>query len=485
MSTIESKAIKGVSWLAIFKFVSQIFSWAVTILIARILLPGDYGLMAMSTIITSYAEMFSELGLGAAIIQRRVVEKDELSSIFWFGMGVAFILATFCFVAAPVTAAIFKDPRVIPLTQAVSVLFLLSGLQIVPLNLLKKELNFKNVGFIEMVTTVLSCIGMLVIAKMGGGVWALLGGRIIRGVIRAILLYCYVDWWPRFYFQILEAKSYLRFGLIIAIGQSFFYLFSRSDVFFAGRVWSAQVLGLYTFAILLAEIPTEKIVSLINQVSFSAFAKLQDDEVRFKRFYLRIVKLTSTLVLPIFVGGFLVGDSIVRIVLDEKWLLMADLFRFLCLSQIFTSLNAVNNFVHNAKGRPHLGIYINAILLLSMSVAYYFTVPRGLNAILIPWLTVYVVICCGWIFFTARVIGVRAVEYIRNIYASIIATSIMILSVLFVKYLLSGVLASDQKELFQLLICVLLGGMTYIGTIFRLDQEVVLIVMKIIRREKL
>ena len=167
--SIEGKLTRGVSWLALFKTLSQSFSWIVTIVVARLLVPEDYGLMAMATIITGYAEIFSELGLGAAIIQRPDLKKKDMSSIFWFAMGVSLFFVLFCFLAAPVTARIFHEPRILPLTQAVSVVFLISGLRIVPLNLLKKDLNFKTVGFIEMIGSVVSCCSMLVMAYFGQG----------------------------------------------------------------------------------------------------------------------------------------------------------------------------------------------------------------------------------------------------------------------------------------------------------------------------
>ncbi len=146
--SIEKKVVGSISWLAIFKFGSQAFSWMVTIIVARLLVPDDYGLLALATIITGYAEIFSELGLGAAIIQSPKLKDEDLSSIFWFGMLVSLLFAAFCFVAAPLTASLFNEPRVIVLTQAVSIIFILSGLQIVPLNLLKKEMDFKQVGLI-------------------------------------------------------------------------------------------------------------------------------------------------------------------------------------------------------------------------------------------------------------------------------------------------------------------------------------------------
>ena len=149
--------VKEGSWLGMFKLFSQIFSWVITFQVANILVPADSGLMEIVTILTVYGEKFSKLGFGAAILQRTAHTKEELSSVFWFSFGVSVLFAIGCFFASYLTAFIFKEPRVIPFTQLVSVIFIINGLQIIPNNLLQKEQSFKKVGVIEFVSIVISC----------------------------------------------------------------------------------------------------------------------------------------------------------------------------------------------------------------------------------------------------------------------------------------------------------------------------------------
>ncbi len=186
--SVRKKAFKGASWLALFKFFKQMFSWIITILVARILVPGDYGLMEMATVLTGYAAMFSELGLGAAIIQKPTLNQNELSSIFWFAFGISILLGISCFGLAYPTALIFNEPRVISIAQLASVSFILNGLQIVPLNLLKKEIEFKKLGMIELISTIVSCSSMYFMAIIGAGVWTLIGGRLISYLTSLILI---------------------------------------------------------------------------------------------------------------------------------------------------------------------------------------------------------------------------------------------------------------------------------------------------------
>jgi O-antigen/teichoic acid export membrane protein len=471
--SIAIQTFRGASWLAMFKLVSQSFSWVVTIMIARILAPDDYGLYAMAILITGYAEVFSTMGLGSAIVQKPNTNKDELSSVFWFSFAVGCLLALSCYPISYISAYTFKTSKIIPLTQSVSIIFLCSGMLIVPQALLSKQLEFKKLGRIELTCTIISTTLMLLIAYLGGGAWALIGGRIFRALIALMLTYSFLKWLPRFHFNFNEAKSYLKFGITVSIGYSLFYISDMSDKFFAGRAWNATMLGYYTFALQLAQVPTEKIVVLINQVSFAAFSRIQHDKEQFSKLYLDIIKVTATLVLPLFVGGYLVGEDFVKVLLNEKWFPMILLFKYLCLSQIITSLNAVNNHVQNARGRPHWGLYFNLTSVLLVPVSFYFAVQYGLQAILIPWFTTYLFICIIWITITLKSLDINIHSYFERLSKPIIGTLLMSIAVLILNKYLAIYFPGQHKNLLLLLLFVkiIMGGIVYVSYLWIFDKS--------------
>ena len=204
--SLQKLAFKGAMWLALFKLVSQLFSWTITVLVARILSPSDYGLMEMATIITGYAAFFVDLGLGAAIIQKKNINKHELSSVFWFIFAISIALSFACYFSAYYMALLFDEPRIQPLVQVISIIFPISGLLIVPTSLLNKNMEFKAIGIIGMIATITSCSGMYLIALNGGGVWTLVGGMFILSITRLIASYIKVKWSPLFYFNFSQAK---------------------------------------------------------------------------------------------------------------------------------------------------------------------------------------------------------------------------------------------------------------------------------------
>jgi O-antigen/teichoic acid export membrane protein len=488
--SFESKILKSVSWTAFFSFFSQVFSWIITILIARILVPGDYGLMSIATVITGYAEIFSELGLGNAVIQRLNVTRNELSSVFWFLMGFTMLLAAACYPISFLTASIMHEPRVIPLTQTIAIVFFFTGFQIIPSSLLRKEMKFKALAIIDMNCVILSCIGMLAIAKAGGGAWALIGGQLIRAVLRTFFLFQKVQfdgvkWRPMFHFNFKESKPYLSFGLIVALGRSLFYIQENADRFFAGRAWTANLLGYYTFALTLAQIPTFKITSLINTISYPAFSKLQHDSQAFNKLYLNITKATMMVVLPLFMGGFFLGDEIIRFFLDDKWLPMITLFKLLCLSQIIVSLGAVNSFVHTSQGRPKWTLVRNVICTIAMIVSFYFAVKHGLNAIALPWLTTNAVLNAGWIWVTNWKIGIKFSDYLSNLSMPFFATVIMSVGVFLAnKQVFFTFLPGKLPLLFTVIIATLIGMLLYGLFFWIFDRRFLLNIKKLLKKSE-
>lgn len=481
--SLAHKAVKGGSWLAFFTFFSQGFSWLVTFWVARLLMPADYGLMALATIFTGYAAWFSELGLGAAIIHRSKPSQEDLSSIFWFALTVGVTLALSCFPIAYFSALFFHEPRLVPLTQCIAFIFICNGLIIVPLNLLKKDLEFKTIGFVKLVAVFVSCSFMLLSAHLGAGVWALLGGQILLALCRLILITVIARWSPLFHFSFQEVRSYIGYGVKIAIGRTLFYITDHSDKFIIGKVMGAGNVGYYSFALQLAQLPTEKITVLINQISFPLFSKLKDSKEEFNTYYLKIVKIIATLVIPLFIGGFLVAEELVSVVLGEKWLAIVLLFKYLCLAQIMTSLSSINNYVHNALGNPGVSMYFNGVTAVVMTVSFYYAAQFDIYAMIFPWCISYVLLSGWWIIYTIKCIDISISTYISNIFMVIIGSLFMMIVILLYKYYAPFLPFYDHGLFPMLVYKVMIGVCVYSGMIYFFDRELVDDILSFLRKK--
>jgi teichuronic acid exporter len=478
---IKRHLIRTSSWFAIFKFLSQVLSWTATVFVARLLQPEDYGLMEMATIITGYAMRFGEMGLGAAIIQRPHLNEKELSSLFWFILLFSCLLGASCFGIAELSMRIFNEPRLVPLTRSVAAIFIFQGLLIIPLNLLKKKMEFAAVGKIEIASVIISALAMIIMAHARMGAWTLMGGWIVLAGAQTLFYYAHSKWFPAFHFSFREVREYLRFGFIVVVEGTLYYLNRTSDKFFAGRVWTSAMLGHYTFALQLALLPTEKITVLINQIAFPTFSTLQNRCEEFRVFYLSAVRMTAAVVVPLFVCGFLAGEDLIIIFFTEKWRAAIELFKYLCLAQIVISLNAVNSFVHIAMGRPERTLYYNLACACIIPVSFYYAVQYGLNAVLIPWFTSCLLTAVIWILITIRSIGVAVADYLKSIMHSVIGSIVM---ALVFETAAGAVSQADTWMILQAAVPVFLGGAAYSAYMAWAEREMLRSLIAMIRGQK-
>jgi O-antigen/teichoic acid export membrane protein len=419
-------AFRSGIWLAVFKFVAQAFSWVVTIQIARLLRPEDYGLMGMAGILAGYIQLFSEMGLGAAIIQKPDLNQKELSSIFWFTSALGVLFAFAGFLLAYPTSLLFREPRVIPITKVISALFVFGSLTIVPINLMKKEARFKEIGQIQFAAAVVSSLIALVLAYKGFGVWALAGAAISLNLFTMLLTVRACRWRPSLHFNFGETKTLLKFGLNVAVANTLYYLFDQSDILIVGKLFNARMLGYYSMATKLASVPSDKIVSIITQVSYPVFAKYQGDSDMSREVYLRITELTVLLTAPMFLGCALFADQLIPLLLGPRWLPTVYFFKVLCVAKMCASLMSLNSAINTAQGRPHWASWVNLASLATMAPAFVVCGRQGFHSLGVPWLSIYPVIYALWTAVTLRKIHVQIRNYLGIIAPTILSTVLIV-----------------------------------------------------------
>jgi O-antigen/teichoic acid export membrane protein len=416
-------------WFAVFKFATQLVSWSVTIVVARTLSPADYGLMSLASILTGYIEVFSELGLGAAIVQRESISQQEYSSNFWFSLLVGLAFAFVAFWLAYPTAWIFDEPRVLPLTQFISVFFVIGSLTTIPFNILMRELRFKVIGMIQLCSVAVSSLAMLWMAFAGFGPWTLIGGTFVLRTMSAVLLLAAAKWRPDFHFRWDEVRRFLKFGLNVAGARSLFFVFQKSDVFVVGKVLGTEAVGFYALAMQLASMPTDKIAAIINQVSFPVFSRFQNDLPGIQNIYLKTSKYLSILVSPLFLAGAIWGDEIIRAVLGDTWAPVIFLFRVFCIAHLIVAITSINSPVHTSMGRSHWVLYFYLAAVAVMPGSLYIAAHYGLAAVAVPWLTVFPALTIAWTLVTLRKLRISPTSYLRSAGVHVLASMVIVASV--------------------------------------------------------
>lgn len=438
MSVLEqsplSHAMKGASWLGMFKFFSQIISWSGTILITRLLTSEDYGLMEMATVLTGYITLFVEFGVGTALVNRKSISVSEESSAFWCMTIWGLLLSSVCLVVAPLTAEFYHEPRIQPIASAVGIIFILGSLSIVPRARLQRDLRFRDLGIIEVVVTFFSIGISIVLAYMGAGVWTLLGASISREFFSLILYFVFARFKPTLVFVLEETLPLLRFGLPVVLSGSLYYIYTKADRFFGGGSLGAENLGYYAIALQLAAMPVEKIVTLIQGVLYPSLTKVRDNLEEFRIVYLCFISLIALVTFPIYVSGYYLADHFVILVLGEKWAPAIPSFKLLLIGQLFVALTAPNNLIHLARGKPGRNALFNLILAPAMVLSFWYSASFSeLDLLGWPWILVYPQFALSYVALTNMEVKIPMKRYALSLKHPIFATTSVAILLYFCK----------------------------------------------------
>jgi O-antigen/teichoic acid export membrane protein len=471
--SFAQKAFQASVWLAAFQFVTQLWSWSVTILIARLLLPEDYGLVAMATLLTSYVEIVSELGIGSAIVQRSSVTNEDLNGVFWLGIGTGIGFAGLGVLLAFVTAWVFDDQRIVPLTQFASLQFVLGGLLVVPHSLLMREVRFKEIGIIHLCAVGLGSVTSLGLAWWGWGVWALLGGYLMQRVVLVVLSYYVSGWRPGGKCNWANVRPFLDFGLKVTGSGTAYYVFQRADQFVVGRLFTAQVLGYYSMALQLASLPPEKVVVLIRKIAYPVFAHYQDDPLKCRLMFLHATQYMMLMVAPLLVGGAIFGEELILVSLGNQWEPVIPLFRVLCVAQLFMALATLTGMVQTALGVPQRVLAFNSILAVLMPLSVLIAAQAGFEFVVVPWVTIFPIVCMVWIRSVLNTLGIDPLSYLKQFVAPLLACLVMIVGVLSSQAVFGAVFPSFRELPLRVAQEIALGGLLYIGYLILFDRSIV------------
>jgi|SRR5882762_4269024 len=427
--SLRRRLVEGVFWLTAVKVFSQVISWIITIYVIRILSPDDYGLMAMAGVYFSFILLFNEVGLGAAIVQKKDLNQEDRSNIAWAVLSLNLVLYALSFVAAPLVAAFYNEPRVTEVIRAISIIFVVRGFGMVPSSMMAREMIFSRPSLAELIANISAALATLWLAMEGFGVWSLVYGMILSEIVRNILYFLFYPWKPEFSFSFSKVKDLIHFGSKVAVARLVWYLYANMDLLIAGKILGKTQLGYYAIAVQFAFMPLDKMGSTISQVSFPAFSKVQDDPALLRRYFLKMVNLIAFASFPACWGIFLVAESVVPLLLSAKWLPAILPMQILSVVTAFRAIHLVNSPLEMAVGRPEITIRNFAIIVSVMAVSLLIGSSYGLDGLAYSWL-VCPVVSLFTTSITLKLIGLSLAAYLKVLRHPFFGTGFMVLAVL-------------------------------------------------------
>ncbi len=329
MDGLKTKVIRGsiakLCGQAITLFIRLVF----LAVMARLLDPHDFGLVAMVTVVTGVFELFSTAGLSAATVQQASISAEQVSTLFWINVIVGAVLSSLCLATGPFLAAFYEEPRLLWITAALASGFIISSAGVQHLALLQRDLRYVSLAAIETIAQ-MAAVGIgISMAVAGLGFWALVGATLAVRFTTTACVWATVRWKPFKPKSSDEIGRLLRFGGTITINNFVIYLGYNLDKVLLGRFWGADALGLYGRAFQLIDIPTSSLNSALGGVAFAALSRLQTDANRFRMYFLKGYSLINALTMPLTIFCLLFADDIIFFVLGPKWDDAVLLFRLL------------------------------------------------------------------------------------------------------------------------------------------------------------
>ena len=348
---LKGRSVRGgaVTMIAqVGKFVLQMGS---TVVLARLLLPEDYGLIGMVTVIINFAGLFKDLGLSTATIQKAEINHKQVSTLFWINFVISCATALVVAALAPVVASFYKEPRLTWITLALASSFIFSGLTVQHQALLRRRMSFTSLAKIEIISMLVGVVTAMISAWYGLGYWALVLMQIATSIANAVGVWVACSWRPGVPLRRSGIRTMLAFGGNMT-GFNLVNYFSRNlDNVLIGQYWGPQQLGLYAQAYKLVLLPIQQINSPITNVALPALSSLQGEPEKYRRYYYKAILLITTLGMPIVAFMFASADKLIFLILGKQWLDAVPIFRFLMPAAFIGTFNVATGWVYASLGR--------------------------------------------------------------------------------------------------------------------------------------
>jgi O-antigen/teichoic acid export membrane protein len=381
--------------------VVQVVTLVSTAMIARMLAPSDYGLVALSTLWIYALTLIADLGLGTAIVQFQDVGEDELNACFWLTLGTSGVMALLLWAAAPTIAAQFDTPMLSSILRVLSLTLPLTTLKVVPEALLRTRLELDRLSQANIVMAIVTVPVVFSMARAGFGVWALVAGVITTNMVQVLATFWFAAWWPGFRMGGRRLREMLKYGLATLGSRICLTLYQDvADIVILGKVAGAATVGFYSMAKQLATLPAEKIGVVVNQIASPVMAGFQEDHAALRDTFFRGTRVVAWITFPMCVGLMLLGRDLVELALTAKWRSLTPILYPLCVFSMIRSVDMLFTSVLLARYRARALFRYQVMLVVTMPIGFWAgsVLGGGLGAAM-AWVVIYPVV----VFLMARV----------------------------------------------------------------------------------
>ena len=424
---LTQRAVSGTAWSTFATIAKQLLSLASMATVARVLGPGAYGLMGMAALVIALVVMFRDLGTASAIVQRPSVSSRMLSSLFWVNLAIGLTVSGAVFATAPLIADFFHAADVKWILRALTLSLLFASCGVVQNALLMRLMHFKAIAAVDTTSALISYLSALLSACAGLGVWSLVIANIVGSLVSTLGYWIACSTWrPSFGFDLAEIQSVMHFSLNLSGFGVVNYASRNADNLIIGKALGSVPLGYYQMAYNLMLAPIQNVSSVISQVVYPAFARIQSDNERFRSAYVRSCALIGLFTFPIMSGLAVIADPLVRVLLGAKWLGAVLIFQVLAPVGLLQSVQTTVGQIYTAKNRTDWMFRWGLASSVVLVTAFLCGVHYGALGVAIAYSVAYLgVIAYPCFAIPFRLIDLRVRDFARVIWPQIAVTALM------------------------------------------------------------
>ena len=474
----KNKVISNFIWRFAERCGAQIVTLIVSIVLARILSPEDYGTVALVTVFTTIMQVFVDSGLGTALIQKKNADDIDFSSVFYFNCVVCLILYMIMFIAAPFIASFYEDSSLTPIVRVISLTIVISGIKGIQQSYVSRNMLFKRFFFSTIGGTIFSAFLGIYLAYTGFGVWAIVMQQLSNTAVDTLILWITVKWRPKKVFSWVRLKELLSFGWKMLASSLLDTVYNNLRNLVIGKFYTSADLAYYNQGDKFPKVIVTNINTSIDSVLFPTMASAQDDAEQIKNMARRAIKTSTYIMAPIMMGLAFCAKSVVEVILTEKWFACVPYLQIFCITYMFYPIHTANLNAIKSMGRSDLFLKLEiakkVVGMLLLIVTMWFGVFAMACSLLVSTMTSMII--NSWP--NRTLLRYSFKEQIIDIVPSILCAVIM-------GVVISSVSIFDFGNIITLVIHVLLGIVVYIvlSWLFKLDELKYLIeIVKKMRR---
>ena len=452
------------------RFGAYAVSFVVSVILARILDPEAYGTIALVTVFTNILQVFVESGLGRALVQKKEAEDIDFSSVFYFNMAVCLLLYCGLFAFAPYIAQFFNNIELTSVIRVLGIILIISGLKNVQQAYVSRKMLFKKFFYATLIGTLFSAVVGICLAYWGAGVWALVAQSLANALVDTLMLWITVKWRPKKCFSLQRLKGLLSYGWKLLIAALVGSLSDNLRQLFIGKLYTSADLAFYNKGDQIPSIVNGNVNAAIDSVIFPVMAEAQDNKESVKNMTRRAITTSTYIMAPIYIGLACCAETLIRILLTEKWLPCVPFLRIFCITYLFYPIHTANLNAILAVGRSDIDLKLELIKKLLEIMVLLLTMRYGVMAIAYGLIGTAILnqIINAWP--NKELIGYSYLEQIRDVLPEIALACVMGAVVYFVGYL-------QLPDLTVLVLQIMVGIVVYLGlsALMRLEAFIYLL----------